>query len=246
MQAPVEICYAGVVVARAQEVREVDGSAFFIVMKEPLPVGTVVDVRSNDSLTTLRVAHVVESADGVDNGMHVRPVGADDSTRWIPPPPAKPASQPIVQVVAPVVNVAPPAEAAPAPEQVAAVVVEPVPEKVAAVLTEAVAPAPAESAAVPVSVPVESSGKRRKKSTAVQMVIAETSAPVPVPEPSPVAVAAPDSNGTPEKAADGEAENSVAASAEFSGEVVEPVDGDLPPARPIQGANGRRRTKRRR
>ena len=232
-------------------------------------MGTVVDLRSSDSLTTLRVAHVVETADGVDNGMHVRPVGADDSTRWIPPPPAKPANVP-VQVVAPVVKVAPPAEAAPTqpavaepdPERVVAAAVEPVPEKVAAVPTEAfaptppsgpvaqvaepAAPTPAESAGVPVRMPVETSGKRRKKSAAVQMVIAETSAPTPVPEPPPVAVAAPDSNGTPEKAPEGEADNSVAASAEFSGEAGEHFDGDLPPARPIQGGNGRRRTKRRR
>ncbi|HJX53198.1 MAG TPA: hypothetical protein VJ801_10570, partial [Polyangia bacterium] len=71
MQAPVEICYAGVVIARAEEVREGAGGDLFIAMKDPLPVGTLVDLRTADSLVSMRVFHVVESSDGAGSGMQV-------------------------------------------------------------------------------------------------------------------------------------------------------------------------------
>jgi len=64
MQAPVEICYAGVVIARSEEVREVKGGEIFVVMKDPLPVGTLVGLRSADSLVSVRVVHVVDSTTG--------------------------------------------------------------------------------------------------------------------------------------------------------------------------------------
>ncbi|HEX7598012.1 MAG TPA: hypothetical protein VF518_07340, partial [Polyangia bacterium] len=145
MQAPVDICYAGVVVARAQEVREGEGGALFVAMKEPLPVGTLVGLRSADSEVTLRVAHVVETSDTVDNGMHVRPVGAEDadSTMWIPPPPARPVNVPVVLPVA----IVPPAANQVAPVEVAA------PTAVfQAVVPEAAAP-PVKQAPAPASEP---------------------------------------------------------------------------------------------
>jgi len=132
MQAPVEICYAGVVIARAEEVREGEGGEFFVVMKDPPPVGTPLDVRSADSPVSVQVLHVVESADGAESGMQVRPVRPDDAgaAMWIPPPPAaKTASTPPAAatpaVAAPAVAEKP-AQAAPEPAATASAPESPV------------------------------------------------------------------------------------------------------------------------
>ena len=250
MQAPVEICYAGVVVSRAEEVREGAGGELFVVMKDPLPVGTLLGVRSADELITVRVAHVVETADGAESGMQVRPAASDDAgvARWIrPPPAAKTASTPPAAVPSAPAVAAPavanePAQAAPEPAVAPSasasppVAEEPAPSPAVQLAFEAVevfppaAPAPfakEEQPAASEAVPSES---------ATRAVSNDSGA---VPRAVPVTVAS-SLTGALKDAVGGE-------SGEFSGAVEsEPVKGDLPPAKPVQGASGRRRTKRRR
>src|SRR5208283_1604370 len=112
MQAPLDICYAGVVIARSEEVRESEGGEFFVVMKDPLPVGTLLGLRSPDELVTVRVLRVVESADGTGSGMQVRPARSDEAgaSMWIPPPPAANPASAAAATQAPAA-VAPPAAA---------------------------------------------------------------------------------------------------------------------------------------
>jgi hypothetical protein len=89
MQAPVEVRYAGIVVGRAQEVRsDDDASTFFLPGKEPMPVGTVVQLRSGDRETSARVLRAVESADPAVAGMKVRLIGDSETVLpdWIPSP----------------------------------------------------------------------------------------------------------------------------------------------------------------
>jgi hypothetical protein len=250
MQAPVEICYAGVVVSRAEEVREGAGGELFVVMKDPLPVGTLLGVRSADELITVRVAHVVETADGAESGMQVRPAASDDAgvARWIPPPPAAktastpPAAVPSAPAVAAPAVANEPAQAAPEPAVAPSasasppVAEEPAPSPAVQLAFEAVevfppaAPAPfakEEQPAASEAVPSES---------ATRAVSNDSGA---VPQAVPVTVAS-SLTGALKDAVGGE-------SGEFSGAVEsEPVKGDLPPAKPVQGASGRRRTKRRR
>ncbi len=71
MQAPVEIRYAGVVVARAEEVTPREGG-LFLAVAEPLPVGTVIGLGADDARGL--VEQVVESADPKQAGMRVRPL----------------------------------------------------------------------------------------------------------------------------------------------------------------------------
>jgi hypothetical protein len=249
MQAPLEICYAGVVIARSEEVREGEGGEFFIVMKEPLPVGTLVGLRSADSLVSVRVLRVVESADGADTGMQVRPAGSDEggAAMWIPPPPAtKPVSTPPASATQS--PAAPPASDQPAPSG-----------GLATRAVEAEAPARAEAVLEPAPSQAQAAdgapvGKEEQAPVA-EPVPVESAAPAgstdrAAPEAVPVTVAS-SLTGALEEAATGEPEASagtVEASNESpgSGDVVAPVEGDLPPARPVQGSGGRRRTKRRR
>jgi hypothetical protein len=258
MQAPVEICYAGVVVSRAEEVREGAGGELFVVMKDPLPVGTLLGVRSADELITVRVAHVVETADGAESGMQVRPAASDDAgvARWIPPPPAAkiastpPAAVPSAPAVAAPAVANEPAQAAPEPAAVPS-----------AFESQAVAGEPARSPAVQLAFeavevvsPSAPSGEqaadqappaKEEQPGASQAVPTESVARAgsndsgAVPEAVPVNVAS-SLTGALKDAVGGE-------TGEFSGAVEsEPVKGDLPPAKPVQGASGRRRTKRRR
>jgi hypothetical protein len=267
MQAPVEICYAGVVITRADEVREGERGEFFVVMKDPLPVGTPLDVRSADARASVRVSHVVESADGAGSGMQVRPVGPDDAraAMWIPPPPAaKMASTPSAAatpaVAAPAASDQP-AQAAPEPAAAASA-----PESQAA--TEEPARTPAVQLAfeaVEAVAPPAPSGEqasdqapiaKEEQPAASETVPTESAAPEgstdggAVPEAVPVAVAS-SLTGALEGAVggdSGEFSSAVRTPGESpaSGDAAAPAKGDLPPARPVQGANGRRRTKRRR
>lgn len=111
MQAPVEIRYAGVVVASAQDVRELSDGALFLSVRDPLPVGTLVSLRSGADDSLFRVCHVIESSDQTASGMQIQPARPDEDAMWIPSevPKAKP------------VRVVPmPAPAAPKPEVVVA------------------------------------------------------------------------------------------------------------------------------
>jgi hypothetical protein len=94
MEAPVEIRYAGVIIGRAHELRNVEGDdAFFLPGKEPMPVGTVLHLRSRQEETPARVVRAVESPDASICGMQVRLIGEAEEVApdWIPaPPPVKP------------------------------------------------------------------------------------------------------------------------------------------------------------
>ena len=242
MQAPVEICYAGVVITRAEEVREGEGGEFFIVMKDPLPVGTLLGVRSADSLVSARVLRVVESADGAESGMQVRPAGSDEAgtAMWIPPPlAAKPAAAATPATAAG----EPPAAKKPA-------LAEAAPVEAAATAAESAPVASAEPAVDAVSV-----GKEEPPASA-QTIPAESAAPAGSPDGAGVPQAVPAAVGSSltgalqgvvasqSEASSGDVETSGEASA--PGDEAPAVVGDLPPARPVQGSGGRRRTKRRR
>jgi hypothetical protein len=243
MQAPVEICYAGVVIARSEEVREVKGGEIFVVMKDPLPVGTLVGLRSADSLVSVRVVHVVDSTDWSSSGMRVRPAGSDDAeaAMWIPPPPAaKPAS-------APAASAAPAAAAAESASESRA-------ERLAAAgesVTEAAKSEVPAAPSVERSVDAASVGKEEQLPSA-EAVPTESAAPVISPESAavPVAVGPSASDPTEGAAGGGPAASSGAVDTagdwSASGDVAPPLEGDLPPARPVQAGGGRRRTKRRR
>jgi hypothetical protein len=212
MQAPVEIHYAGVVVARAEEMREVEGGDLFIVTKESLPVGTLVGVSTPEAQFNVRVAHVVETVDGADNGMRVRRLGDGDpgANLWVPPPPTKAAPVP-----------APVEEKAPA--------IEPTPAAQASEV-QFTPPEPA---------PVEAQAEPELVAIAPEIPVTVTVA-APEPEKAEPEKAAP----VAEVADDSAAASEETVPAERKAEQMPLID-DLPPARPTQGGNARRRTKRR-
>jgi len=265
MQAPVEICYAGVVIARAEEVREGEGGEFFVVMKDPPPVGTPLDVRSADSPVSVRVLHVVESADGAESGMQVRPVRPDDAgaAMWIPPPAAaKTASTPSAAATPVVAATAAsePVQAAPEPAATASAPESPVaseePARTPAVqlafeAVEVVSPpAPSEEQAADQAPVAKAEQPAASEAVPSQPVAPAGSTDSAVPEAVPVAVAS-SLTGALEGAVgrdSGEFSSAVGMPGESpaSGDATAPAKGDLPPARPVQGASGRRRTKRRR
>jgi hypothetical protein len=229
MQAPVEIHYAGVVVARAEEMREVEGGDLFIATKEPLPVGTLVGVSTPEAQFNVRVAHVVETVDGADNGMRVRRLGDGDpgASLWVPPPPAKPAPAP-ERVAAPVVEGKAPEPVEPAP--LAAVPVEAAPVTSAPLAAAPEIPAtPAEPEAAPVAA----------SAPAAEAITSEPAKPQP--ESVEAAPAA-------EPSAEADSESAEASEEPPSGDRKAeqmPLIDDLPPARRTQGGNARRRTKKR-
>jgi hypothetical protein len=99
-----------VVIGRAQDARNTEGDAksFFIPARDPMPVGTVLRLRSGDQETPVRVVRAVETTDAAACGMHVRTIGeAEEVAREFIPPPAavavveklKPATPtPVVEV----------------------------------------------------------------------------------------------------------------------------------------------------
>lgn len=105
METPVEIRYAGVVVARANEVRRmtVGGVDMFLAMPEPLPAGTVVSL-NND--TQARIEKVIESVDPSVAGVYVRLLGEGEASQpWVPTfrESEVPAPRPPAVVVSPVI-----------------------------------------------------------------------------------------------------------------------------------------------
>ncbi len=283
MEAPLEIRYAGVVIGRAQEVRGAEGNApmFFIPVRDPMPVGTVLHLRAGDRETPVRVVRAVETTDAAACGVHVRTIGeAEEVARdFIPPPAAvaektKPATPtPVVEVevdvakmqaesATPAVAENPKANAdAPAPvaepkAQAAEVTpeviitVEATPEvRVVAAEPEgkAAEAAPAPNAgepavavldAVPVAVASTMTGALRNATESVPISEPAPEAPiVQAREPaSPQSTVASAADATREYGA------VTAPEAESSGQT---SSEDLPPARPIAGPSGRRKTKRR-
>jgi hypothetical protein len=281
MEAPLEIRYAGVVIGRAQEVRGAEGDAptFFIPVRDPMPVGTVLHLRAGDRETPVRVVRAVETTDAAACGMQVRSIGeAEEVARdFIPPPAAvaektKPATPtPVVEVdvarmqaesATPAAVENPPATAA-APSLVGEpeakptdltpeviITVEATPEvRVVAAAPEGKAaeaapepkagePAAAIVDAVPVAVASSMTGALRNATESVP--ISEPAPEAPIVQSresaSPHSTVASAANATQEYGAvtAPEAESSGQASGE-----------DLPPARPIAGPSGRRKTKRR-
>ena len=105
MEAPVEIRYAGVVVARANEVRRmtVGGVDLFLAMPEPLPAGTLVSLNTD---TMARIEKVIESPDPSVAGIYVRLLAEGESTApWLPSfrEAEVPAPRPPAVVVSPVI-----------------------------------------------------------------------------------------------------------------------------------------------
>jgi len=280
MEAPLEIRYAGVVIGRAQELRGAEGDApsFFIPVRDPMPVGTVLHLRAGDRETPVRVVRTVETTDATACGMQVRTIGESEVVaRDFIPPPAVAGEKIKLATPTPVVEVdvakmqaesATPAAAEKQPDAAAlaegltpevVIIVEATPEvklvasepegKVADAAPEAPAGGTSsEIAAVPEAVPVAigSSMTGALKSATESVSIGEPAPAEPAKaSASAIAPASPSpdlaksENGAVAEVAP-EAQGSVA---EASGESAAT---DLPPARPIAGPSGRRKTKRRR
>jgi hypothetical protein len=220
MEAPVEIRYAGVVIGRAQEVRGADGgSSFFLPVREPMPVGSVVRLRSGEREMLARVVHAVESPDPTLGGMEVRLIGREEEAapQWIPPPAdpvdkARPVDEP-AKTAMPVIEVSVP------------------------ITTEAEKEEGGQG------------GQEGRPAAEVRTESTlKIGAPSPTPtEPAPDALddslgPGPDSaveNVRAEGPGDGEA-------AGDAGPEPSPATEEPPPARPISGGSGRRKAKRRR
>ena len=218
-------------------------------MKDPLPVGTLVGLRSADSLVSVRVVHVVETTDGPNSGMQVRPAGSDDAEAaiWIPPPPAaKPVSAPAAAAT-PAATAAEPASESraegPAPGG------ESVTEAVERAAPAAAEPASELTPTTERAVDAASVGKAEQP-VSVEVVLTESAVDSTESAAVPVAVGPSASNGMGQatgrepEAASGAVDATGDGSS--SGDVALPLDGDMPPARPVQAGGGRRRTKRRR
>jgi hypothetical protein len=247
MEAPVEIRYAGVVIGRAQEVRSADGEAsFFLPGKDPMPVGTVVRLRSREGETPARVVRAVESADVAVCGMQVRLIDEAEEVAqdWIPAPAplsvrSKPEpSTPVVEVdlagmQAEVDRTTPASGSAAIPQAVPVAVGS----SLTGALENAAETAPAAGA------PEEEGIDVIIDTPPVVLVDAAAAAPKEPPVEAAAEAGGEASNEASEETSDdGSDENGEpAATAE-----TEPATENMPPARPIAGPSGRRKTKRRR
>lgn len=259
MQAPVEVRYAGIVVGRAQEVRsDDDPSTFFLPGKDPMPVGTVVQLRSGDTETPARVLHAIESSDPTVAGMKVRLIGEAEAVApdWIPAPALAPnkttpkASTPTPTVEVDLGLMQTEMPEAPAVLDAATLVApreavpEPIPEAVPVAVassltgaleqaTESAAPPKAAAEPTPVSATEAKAGdKDSKDDKDTQETATIPSETAPAEAAAPVATA---TTASGERSAASGEENAAA-----------PTTEEMPVARPISGPSGRRKTKRRR
>lgn len=156
MEAPVEIRYAGVVIGRAQEVKDADGDSPFLLVREPMPVGTVVQLRSGGDVVSARVMNAIESADASASGMRVHVLAeAEIANRDFIPPPGAALEKPAARVPLPIGETEPTLAAQ---ESKSAQPAQPEPtELVRANETTSAVPASAESPAQPVDSPAETS-----------------------------------------------------------------------------------------
>jgi hypothetical protein len=274
MEAPLEIRYAGVTIGRAQEVRSAEGEvpSFFIPVRDPMPVGTVLRMRSGDRETPVRVVRAVETTDAAVCGMQVRTIGEAEEValEFIPPPAVvaekiKPGTPtPVVEVDFAGMAEATASEVA-APANPPVSITEPAADPAAAADRAVSAPSVEATVAAPAEIVPVSSGEVSAVPEAVPVAIGSSmtgalrsaTESVAVGEPAPVAAAEPSArtngatrpspdlegpsqrgNGAVAKAAS-EAESSTAEPSEQS------TATELPPARPIAGPSGRRKTKRR-
>jgi hypothetical protein len=159
METPVEIRYAGVVIARANEVRRmtVGGVDMFLSMPEPLPAGTVVLLNNG---TQARIEKVIESQDPSVAGIYVKLLNDGDATQpWTPcfredevPAPRPPAVVVSPVIVRPVHRSPTPIEGAPRTEPIR-VEAPPPPRPEPVVAHREPAPLPQVMPAVPEPVP---------------------------------------------------------------------------------------------
>jgi hypothetical protein len=261
MQAPLEIRYAGVIIGRAQEMRDAEGdSTFFLPGKDPMPVGTVVRLRSGDRETPARVLRALESADPSIAGIKVRLIGEAEevSPDWIPTPApvqvkavAKPGTPtPTVEVDLALMQ-AESAKATPVGATENAAIPEAVPVAVGSSLTGAL-----EKAAESTIEPAAAAAAAAAASDELDIIITDTPPPVTVAAPAPAAAAVEAPHETPagaEAASDATNRASSEGAQETSNEDGDsatadeaPATRDMPVARPIAGPSGRRKTKRRR
>jgi hypothetical protein len=259
MEAPVEICYAGVVVGRAQEVRSSEGetSAFFLSLREPMPVGTVVSLRSGGQETPARVVRAVEAADAAGSGMQVRLIGDAEvaAPEWIPPPAKAKAVTPAPASEPSSVEPGPENTQESSAEGSAPSAPEPISKPAVTSAAEPTAVEPVVAATEPTAAPVDPTPVAAVEPTASETAAVPESVPVAVgssmtgalenaTETQPYGQPTSTSAGAPADQGEAAADSS---SAETSADVpAEPATAEeLPPARPVAGPSGRRRTKRR-
>jgi hypothetical protein len=270
MEAPVEIRYSGVILGRVGEMPNAGEAApFFLPMREPLPVGTVLRLRLEDRETPVRVVHTVESPDPDVAGMQVRTIGESEvvAFEFIPAPvpmldtPKSESATSAVEPTTPVVEIdaqkSAPAEivAVAAPETAIAEtsVAQPATDEPAlgssTTVTETSPPAsePETVAAANPAGSVESTADSQAV-VAVETTTFAASDTEAVPEAVPTAVGS-SLTGALANAADSVATDSAAVASETAGDSSASSGADstedLPPARPISGSSGRRKTKRR-
>jgi hypothetical protein len=243
MEAPVEIRYSGVILGRVNEMPNAgEAEPFFLPLREPLPVGTVLRLRLDDRETPVRVVRTVESSDPEAAGMHVRAIGESElvAFEFIPAPVLMldtPRSEPVTPVVEIDAQRSAPAGMAAAAGTETAVAETAVAQPATEAQTSAPSMAESEAAAVAAepAVAVEASAE----DPAVAVVVEATTSADPDDEAVPALA-----NGTDSVATDSAAVSSeTAGDSSASGDVGSAED--LPPARPISGSNGRRKTKRR-
>jgi hypothetical protein len=77
VQAPVEIVYEGAILARgvSPSGNLEDGGTMFLLLADPMPVGTRLELRGTDETALVRVVRVTESPDPTIAGVAVRPAG---------------------------------------------------------------------------------------------------------------------------------------------------------------------------
>jgi hypothetical protein len=260
MEAPVEIRYAGVVIGRAQDAPTADGdSSFFLAVREPMPVGSVLHLRSGDRETPARVVRTVESADPAACGMRVRLIGEAEevATEWIPPP-------------APATEKGPPAEAQPKTAmrvievQAGFALADADGGSHAAPVETKLAPAQTELRFEPeAQTETAAAAAAPEGGAAASTVEEENPAPAPAPAGKPAPVEAVPQEIAPAARTStaaygtlrepGGAPDDAESSASTVPEETPAAGGEeqsstenLPPARPIAGPSGRRKTKRRR
>ena len=272
MEAPLEIRYAGVVIGRAQEVRSAEANApsFFLPVRDPMPVGTVLRLRAGDHETPVRVVRAIEVADAAACGMQVRTIGESEEVapEFIPPPAVvaekikagTPTS--VVEIDVARMQAESTAAETAAPAKPPAIITIPAPAPVTAPAKRAAESKPAdpvpspsgEIAAVPEAVPVaigsSMTGALVNATESVPISEPEPVAPAPQSVPAIAPTSQPPDSASAENSQPGNGSATAPAPEEDNGVDVEMGEqttaGDLPPARPIAGPSGRRKTKRRR
>lgn len=237
MEAPVEVRYSGVILGHINELPSPDSQvAFFLPMREPMPVGTVLRLRLEDRETPVRVIRTIESPDPNLAGMQVRPVGDSEIVAFeFIPDPVPMLEQPLIaEMETPEVYIDPKKSAAPDSATAAA--------QAKVVHLEADEPP---AAVVEVAEGATASDPGATASVESPAAAASTTAAEAVPEAVPVAVGS-SMTGALENATGASATESAAVNSEATGESsAASTSEDLPPARPISGGSGRRKTKRR-